>query len=659
MRCWMLLGALLLTSACGDKDCDPDAVEICNNQDDNCNGETDEGLAVQAYYADGDSDGYGTSLSTVQACALPPGYATSGDDCDDQDAAVSPSADEICDGADNDCDGATDAQDGTLTGGVTGYIDEDGDGFGGAPGFSFCTLPSGFTDIGGDCDDFDIAVTTGRLWYLDADSDGYGDANAALESCSAPGEDYVTDAGDCDDADGAVNPGKQEICEDGLDNNCDGTGGDCAPLSGDLTTSDADATIEGESSYAGRWISSADLLGSSGRSLVIGDPDAFNSLGLISVFGPLSTGDELQADEAVGQIEESVGSNNGSLGFYAVALDDLTGDGIDDVIAMSESGLINVFDDILDGASAVDDAAFRLYGLDSSYDLEAGVLGGGDFDGDGAADLLIGDPFFSDTQPYQGQVFLVHGPITADLDLTQQPTLYGDISYNAQLGFHVMDGGDTNGDGIHEVLVSARRSSLSGLGYSGAVYLMEGVQLTSDFNVNDSDTVLLGTASSGYFGQDVGAASDVNDDGYDDVIVGAYSGGSGGMAYVFNGPFDSILEDDSADTIISSDSSGDYLGWRVAMAGDLNDDGIDDIAYTELLSSYGVSSGGAVGIVYGPLDATYSLATTDAVIVPTSAVYLGHDIAGVGDVNGDGVDDLAMSAYNDDMIWVFFGGSGI
>jgi hypothetical protein len=191
------------------------------------------------------------------------------------------------------------------------------------------------------------------------------------------------------------------------------------------------------------------------------------------------------------------------------------------------------------------------------------------------------------------------------------------------------------------------------------VYLMEGVQLTSDFNVNDSDTVLLGTASSGYFGQDVGAASDVNDDGYDDVIVGAYSGGSGGMAYVFNGPFDSILEDDSADTIISSDSSGDYLGWRVAMAGDLNDDGIDDIAYTELLSSYGVSSGGAVGIVYGPLDATYSLATTDAVIVPTSAVYLGHDIAGVGDVNGDGVDDLAMSAYNDDMIWVFFGGSGI
>ena len=659
MRCWMLLGVLLLTSACGDKDCDPDAAEICNNQDDNCNGEIDEGLASQSYYADGDSDGYGTSLSSVRACALPPGHATTSDDCNDQDAAVSPGADEVCDGADNDCDGATDAQDGTLTGGVTGYIDGDGDGFGGAPGFSFCALPSGFTDIGGDCDDFDSTVTTGRLWYLDADSDGYGDAGIVLESCSAPSEEYVIDAGDCDDSDGTVSPGKEEICEDGIDNNCDGTGGDCAPLSGDLTTDEADATIEGDSTYFGRWISSADFFGSSGRSLVIGDPGASNLQGLVSVFAPLSTGDELVTDDAIGQVEESVGSNSGSLGFHTVALDDLTGDGIDDVITMSENGQISLFDDLLDGAFFVSDAAFMINGLDSSYDLEAGVLGGGDCDGDGAADLLVGDPFFSETQNYEGRAFLVHGPITAAVDLTEHPVLYGDTSYNAQLGFHVMDGGDTNGDGIREVLVSARRSSVSGLGYSGAVYLVEGTSLTSDFSVNDSDTILLGTASSGYFGQDAGAASDINDDGYDDVIIGAYSGGSGGMAYVFNGPFDSTVEDEAADTIISSDTSNDYLGWRVAMAGDLNDDGINDIAYTELLSSYGVSTGGAVGIAYGPLDATYSLDTVDAVVVPKSAVYLGHDIAGVGDINGDGVDDLAVGAYGDSMIWVFFGGSGI
>lgn len=658
MRRWMLLGVLLLTSACGDKDCNPDAAEICNNQDDNCNGEIDEGLALQSYYADGDSDGYGTPLSSVRACAQPSGYATSSTDCDDQDAAVSPSADEICDGADNDCDGATDAQDGTLTGGVTGYIDSDGDGLGGAPGFSFCTLPSGFTDIGGDCDDFDSTVTIGWLWYLDADGDGYGDAGTALESCSAPGEEYVTDASDCDDSDGAVNPGKEEICADGIDNNCDGTGGDCAPLSGDLTTSDADATLEGEFAYFGRWLSSADLLGGSGRSLVIGDPGAQNSQGLVSVFPSLSAEDDLVTGDAIGQVSVSVGSNYSGVGLFAVALDDLTGDGVDDMLTMAEGGKIGLFDDPL-SETYFSDAEFMISGLESSYDLDAGVLGSGDFDGDGAADLLVGDPLFTENLGLEGRAFLIHGPITADVDLTQHSVLYGDTSYYAQLGFQVMDGGDTNGDGIREVLVSARRSAVSGLGYSGAVYLVEGTSITSDFNVNDSDTILQGSVSSSYFGQDAGAASDVNGDGYDDVIVGAYNSGSGGMAYVFNGPFGSLLEDEAADTIISSDTSNGYLGWRVAMAGDLNDDGIDDIAYTELLSDYGHDSGGAVGIAYGPLDATYSLDTVDAVVVSESSIYFGHDIAGVGDVNGDGVDDLAMSGYSNSMVWVFFGGSGI
>ncbi|MFT5686718.1 MAG: hypothetical protein ACI8RZ_007674, partial [Myxococcota bacterium] len=360
MRRWMLIGALLLASACGDKDCDPDATEICNNQDDNCDGEIDEGLETLAFYADSDSDGYGTSFSSVVACAQPPGYAAAGTDCDDTDASISPDAEEVCDGADNDCDGAVDAKDGTLSDGVIGYLDADEDGFGGAPAFSFCELPSGFIDVGGDCDDFDVAVTTGRIWYTDGDGDGYGDPNSILESCEVPGDGYVSEAGDCDDAEAAISPGEAEVCDDGMDNNCDGTAGDCTPLSGDLSTTDADATLTGSSSYFGRWLSSADVDGSGRRALVTSDVGESSGVGAIYVFEQLSEGESLDTGDAATIVGPSTSE---TLGYSTIALDDLTGDGISDVVAMSDSGQIAVFDSALSGRQVTDDAAVFIDGL--------------------------------------------------------------------------------------------------------------------------------------------------------------------------------------------------------------------------------------------------------------------------------------------------------
>ncbi len=652
MRGWML-GALLIMSACGDKDCDPSAAEICNNQDDNCDGSIDEGLPIQAYYADGDDDGYGTPFSSVDACAAPEGYAASDRDCDDTDSSINPAALEVCDGADNDCDGATDGDGGGLTDGVTGYLDEDGDGYGGEPGFSFCDLPSGFIDEGGDCDDFDASVTGGRTWYADADGDGYGDEDSAQESCEPPGDGYVSIAGDCDDAAGAVNPDATEICDDGVDNNCDGSAGDCAPLSGDVSISSASATLSGSSSYFGRWLSAADLDGDGRRELVTADVGI--STGAAYVFEDIQSGDALGVSRAAGTI---TGSASGDAGYYSAAVDDLTGDGIADVLTMFEDGTIGLFDDATSGAQSTDDAALTLTGLSDVFDIEAGVLAAGDVNGDGAADLLVGEPEYDDTYSNEGRAFLVKGPLTDDVALTREPIRYGDSSTNAQLGFQVMDGGDTNGDGGHEVLLTARRSSAGGTSYAGAVYLVEGSGISGDTHVYDADTILLGSDSSGYFGQDAGAGGDVNGDGYDDLIVGAYGDGSAGMAYVFEGPLDDILGDHAADTTIYGSTSNGYLGWRVAMAGDLNDDGIDDIAFTELLSGYAVTSGGAVGVAMGPLSDTYTLSTADAVIVPTSAMYLGQDIAGVGDIDGDGVDDLAVGAYNAATVWLFFGGTG-
>jgi hypothetical protein len=74
-------------------------------------------------------------------------------------------------------------------------------------------------DCDGDIDDADSSLTTEAVWYSDSDGDGYGDADAPMSAC-VPADDWVEDASDCDDTDPGVNPGAEEVDDDGIDNNC-------------------------------------------------------------------------------------------------------------------------------------------------------------------------------------------------------------------------------------------------------------------------------------------------------------------------------------------------------------------------------------------------------------------------------------------------------
>ncbi|MEK6906639.1 MAG: putative metal-binding motif-containing protein, partial [Nanoarchaeota archaeon] len=100
--------------SCGGFDCNdknaainPNSDEICNQIDDNCDRDVDEGAGTD-YYVDGDRDGYGNSSDSVKSCSPMNNSVTKKDDCNDKNATINPGVNETCNGIDDDCDGIID-----------------------------------------------------------------------------------------------------------------------------------------------------------------------------------------------------------------------------------------------------------------------------------------------------------------------------------------------------------------------------------------------------------------------------------------------------------------------------------------------------------------------------------------------------------------------
>ncbi|WP_224364830.1 MopE-related protein [Hyalangium versicolor] len=217
------------------------AAEVCDNKDNNCDGNVDEDQSLwPTWYPDGDADGYGRNASAVQACVAPANHVSNNTDCDDTLAITHPGAAEVCDSKDNNCDGAVD--EGVLT---TYFRDADGDGHGvPAQTAQACSKPAGYSTLSDDCNDsttngaqmypgkaevcdgldnncnFDTDEGVKASFFLDSDHDGYGSPYVFVSACTAP-TGYVASNQDCNDASASVKPGATEVC-DGKDNDCDG-----------------------------------------------------------------------------------------------------------------------------------------------------------------------------------------------------------------------------------------------------------------------------------------------------------------------------------------------------------------------------------------------------------------------------------------------------
>jgi hypothetical protein len=152
-------------------------------------------------------------------------------------------------------------------------------------------------------------------------------------------------------------------------------------------------------------------------------------------------------------------------------------------------------------------------------------------------------------------------------------------------------------------------------------------------------TMIQGNQGELYLGGSVASAGDVNDDGYGDVIVGSYQGN--GTAWVHHGS-PSGLSSVAATTLVGP-QSGDFFGYHVAGAGDLDGDGFSDVVVGAFLYNNGQSSEGAAFVYMGSAS---GVETSPSAILEAdqSNVYLGDCVASAGDLDGDGYGDLAVSA---------------
>ncbi|MCB9694188.1 MAG: hypothetical protein H6736_20450 [Alphaproteobacteria bacterium] len=228
---------------CNDADASvhPEATELCDGVDQDCDGVADDGLTFADWFVDADGDGFGTGTAT-SACAPVTGAVQDGSDCDDTNASVNPGAIETCDGIDEDCSGTAD--DGlTFT---DWFVDADLDGYGAGLPTSACAPIAGSVEDGTDCNDADADVSPAAIevcdgidqdcddaidegvlstFSVDLDLDGYG---TDVLACADPDGAGTEVPGDCDDGDASAYPGAVELC-DGVDTACDGRGEHVVP----------------------------------------------------------------------------------------------------------------------------------------------------------------------------------------------------------------------------------------------------------------------------------------------------------------------------------------------------------------------------------------------------------------------------------------------
>ncbi len=700
-----------------DGDCDdddaaihPDAAELCDGLDNDCDGLRDEDDADDAatWYADSDGDGFGDPSSTTLACTEPIGFVVDASDCDDTSAEVNTDARETCDGEDTDCNGTVDDP--------HWWPDTDGDGFGDPDGKTLvsCDQPAGHADDALDCDDTDFAVhpnasewcgdgvdndcdgetdedesVDATTWYEDADGDGWGNAAATTRACEQP-EGFLADHGDCDDTDPTVSPSATETWYDGVDEDCDNADDFDADGDGFLPTKDYDGedcddhdalihpdALEACGDGIDNNCDASDDLGECALSgdIEIGDQAKARFLGNayydrvgIVVAGPGDVDNDGYADVLVagasaawlhtgpvtGDIDVTSGVAfcdycTGSQIGTMTSPGDLNSDGFPDLLLSYAGNYTSLLlGPLTTGSAAFEDDAHALF---QAYYAPDSADGAGDFDGDGQPDLVFGDAYDYANQGYEAYLHL--GPASGVLELDEgDADLVISATYEgAALGAGVAGVGDTDGDGLDDLAIGGNQAYNEDLEATGYVLLVLGNASPGEaLDDVDADAILWGrgTDDSGYIGASLDGAGDTDGDGYDDLLIGS----SGRGAWVVRGPLSGTATiGDRADATLAPPDAYAYRGGQigdvVSSAGDVDGDGRQDV----LMSNY--STGREEGEVGTGLTFLFLGTVTGYYLAQDADAVLEGELYSYSGYSLDETGDVTGDGYGDFLIGAY------
>ena len=273
------------------------------------------------------------------------------------------------------------------------------------------------------------------------------------------------------------------------------------------------------------------------------------------------------------------------------------------------------------------------------------VAPAGDVDGDGAPDLIVGAPSNDFVDDFAGRAYLFYGPITGDLDAADADAIVTAEAFGDNLGISVSSAGDVNADGFDDVLIGARGNDTPGT-QAGRAYLFLG-PIHGQLDATEADAIISG-APFEEIGGAVAPAGDLDGDGFDDILLGtaAFSlNVTEGQAFLFYGPISGHRTSASAEAIIRGTFFSESLGASVASAGDVNQDGTNDIIIGAPHFPLNSQGPGRAYVFYGPVFGAQSAASADAILFGEAINdSFGTSVARAGDVNGDGIADVVVGA---------------